>query len=274
VLAPGKSAIAPASWIDLACYPLLDLAAEPACRVVAGAGRDLARTGMAVLPGFLREDELPAFARECDALAPLGHFSEVQGTPYLDVPDLAQPEGHPRRTLGRSALGAVAYDRFPVASRLRALYEWDPLMEFVRALLGRERLYRYADPLGALNLAVMRDGDELAWHFDQTDFVVSLAIQSSAAGGEFECVPMIRSASDERHEAVGRVLRGEQKPITVPMTPGTLMLFEGRRSIHRVSPVRGARPRYVALLAYDTKPGTDSSDLLKRVRYGRLPGEA
>ena len=60
----------------------------------------------------------------------------------------------------------------------------------------------------------------------------------------------------------------------VPMTPGTLLLFEGRRSIHRVSPIRGPRARHVALLAYDTKPGTDSSPLLKRVRYGRVPGEA
>jgi hypothetical protein len=228
---------------------------------------------MAVLPGFLRDEVLPPLAAECDALAPDGHFSEVQGTPYIDLPDLEAPEGHPRRTLGRTALSAVAYDRFPAGSRLRALYEWDPLLEFVRVLLGRERLFRYADPLGALNLAVMRDGDELAWHFDQTDFVVSLAIQSSESGGDFECVPMVRSASDERYDAVAAVLRGDEKPLTVPMTPGTLMLFEGRRSIHRVTPIRGPRPRYVALLAYDTKPGTDSSPLLKRVRYGRLPGE-
>ena len=265
--------LAPDTWIDLARYPLLDFAADRTRRVVAEAERELARSGMAVLPGFLKEEALSALAAECDALAPLGHFSEVRGTPYIDLPDLAQPEGHPRRTLGRSALSAVAYDRFPATSALAALYEWDPLLEFVRVLLGRERLFRYADPLGALNLAVMRAGDELAWHFDQTDFVVSLAIQSSEAGGEFECVPLIRSESDERHDAVRAVLSGETKPITVPMTPGTLMLFEGRRSIHRVSPIQGERPRYVALLAYDTKPGTDSSELLKRVRYGRLPGE-
>ena len=55
------------------------------------------------------------------------------------------------------------------------------------------------------------------------------------------------------------------------MTPGTLMLFNGRRSMHRVSPVVGDVPRYVALLAYDTKPGTDSTDELKLSRYGRLP---
>ena len=47
--------------------------------------------------------------------------------------------------------------------------------------------------------------------------------------------------------------------------------------MHRVSPVLEARPRYVALLAYDTTPVADASDLLEMVRYGRkepLPGGA
>ena len=266
----------PASSIDLLRYPVLEPAAPAAAGVIAAARVDLAARGMAILPGFLRPETIPAWVRECDALAPSGHFSEVQGTPYIDVPDLSLPEGHPRRTLGRTALTAVPYDRFAATSALRALYEWDPLLEFVRVLLGRERLFRYADPLGALNLAVMREGDELAWHFDQTDFVVSLAIQSSEAGGEFEVVPWIRTASDENYGAVRKVQAGDADAgvSVVPMTPGTLMLFEGRRSLHRVSPIRGSRPRHVALLAYYTKPGTDSSPLLKRVRYGRLPGEA
>jgi hypothetical protein len=265
----------PEKLVDLARYPLLEPASPRACAVIDACRAELARCGMATLPGFLREDALAELVLECDALAPLGHHSVVHGTPYIDVPDDSQPEGHPRRTLGRTALTAVAYDRFPSASALRALYEWDELMEFVRLLLGRERLFRYGDPLGALNLAVMRDGDELAWHYDQTDFVVSLALQSSAGGGEFEVAPWIRSAGDENYAAVAKVLRGapDAGVQTVAMTPGTLMLFEGRRSIHRVSPVRGARPRHVALLAYDTRPGTDSSPLLKRVRYGRLPGE-
>ncbi|MGH7288851.1 MAG: HalD/BesD family halogenase [Myxococcota bacterium] len=267
--------LAPEKLVDLERYPLLAPGTPRGKRVVSEARAELARVGMAVLPGFLRDEVLAPLARECDALAALGHFSEVRGTPYIDVPDFSLPEGHPRRTLGRSALSAVAYDRFPPSSGLRALYEWDPLLEFVRVLLGRERLFRYADPLGALNLAVMRDGDELAWHYDQTDFVVSIAIQSSESGGEFECVPMIRDIDDERYDDVRALLAGDPRvPVTgVPMTPGTLMLFEGRRSIHRVSPIRGERPRHVALLAYDTKPGTDSSELLKRVRYGRLPGE-
>jgi hypothetical protein len=57
--------------------------------------------------------------------------------------------------------------------------------------------------------------------------------------------------------------------VTLPMTPGTLLVFEGRNSLHRVSPIKGDRLRHVGLLAYDTKPGTVSSELLREVRYGR-----
>ena len=58
--------------------------------------------------------------------------------------------------------------------------------------------------------------------------------------------------------------------MTLPMTPGTLLVFAGRHSLHRVSPISGPTSRLVALLGYDTKPGTMSSDLLKEVRYGRV----
>ncbi|HTO70098.1 MAG TPA: hypothetical protein VMR31_09585 [Myxococcota bacterium] len=258
--------------VDLARYPLFELDSPRGREVVRAARQERAARGMAVLPGFLRAEALEPLRRECESLAKLGHFSEVRGTPYIEAPPADLPDDHPRRTFQRTALTAVAYDLFPADSALRALYESDVLMDFVRVLLEREKLFRYADPLGALNLAAMDDGDELHWHYDQTDFVVSIAIQSSEAGGDFECVPLVRSPGDERYELVREVLRGNggAAVATIPMTPGTLMVFEGRRSLHRVSPIRGARPRWVALLAYDTKPGTDSSDLLKRVRYGRL----
>ena len=261
------------SLVDLDRYPLFALGSPRGREVVRAAREERARRGMAVLPGFLRPEAIGPLRAECESLAKLGHFSEVQGTPYIELPPADLPEDHPRRTFQRTALTAVAYDLFPADSALRALYESDVLMDFVRVLLERERLFRYADPFGALNLAAMSEGDELHWHYDQTDFVVSIAIQSSLSGGDFECVPLVRREGDENYDLVREVLhgRGGAAVATIPMTPGTLMVFEGRRSLHRVSPIRGARPRYVALLAYDTKPGTDSSPLLKRVRYGRLP---
>ena len=89
----------------------------------------------------------------------------------------------------------------------------------------------------------MGEGDQLQWHFDQTDFVVSLAIQSAERGGDFEVVPRIRSAGDERYDDVAAVLAGRPRPgwRHCPMRPGTLLVFEGRHSLHRVSPIGGRR---------------------------------
>ncbi len=203
-----------------------------------------------VMPGFIKESALPALVAECDELAKIAYHTDVNAN--LDV---------------------VAYDQFPADSVIRAIYEWDPLMQFVARVLGEPQLFRYADPFGALNLAVMRDGHELGWHFDQTDFVVSIALQPSTGGGHFENVPRIRSADNDNAETVAAIRRGERNGLVRigPMTPGTRMVFNGRWSYHRVSQVHGNVPRHVALLAYDTKPGTDSNDELKLGRYGRLP---
>ena len=122
-------------------------------------------------------------------------------------------------------------------------------MRFVAAILGLDEIYPYADPLGALNLAVMGDGDELQWHFDQTDFVVSLALQDADEGGDFEVAPFIRNADDERYDDVARVLAGDDRDlVTLPMTPGTLLVFAGRNSMHRVTPITGTTPRLVGAL--------------------------
>jgi hypothetical protein len=261
---------APERLIDLERYPIAALDTTDGRALIERCRDQLVVDGACELPGFLTHDATAHLTVEAEALAVDAHPSRVEGTPYLDLPDESFPEGHPRRALGANSLRAVAYDAFPSGSGLRAIYEWPVLRAFVAAVLDVAELFPYADPLGALNLAVMGDGDELAWHFDQTDFVVSLALVPAEAGGDFEFVPRIRTADDEHYEEVGAVLAGDASSTRrLPMTPGTLLLFEGRYSLHRVTPVEGDAARLVALLAYDTKPGTTSSDLLRLVRYGR-----
>ena len=260
-----------ADLVDLDRYPVTDLDGPAGRAVVEHHRRELTEHGVSILPGFVTEEGVRRLVAEADALAPVANFQDVHGTPYLGLPDDSYPPDHPRNALSRSALSAIAYDLFPADSPLRALYEWDALLHLLSLLLDRAPLYRYADPLGALNIAVMREGDELGWHFDQTDFVVSIALQSSLSGGDFANAENLRTADDEHYDDVTAVLTGQapERIATVPMTPGTLMLFAGRCSLHAVTPVVGPVPRYVALLAYDTKPDTNSSELLKLVRYGR-----
>jgi hypothetical protein len=262
--------------IDVERYPIHRLETPEGGALVEHCRRQLRERGAAELPGFLREEVTAALAREATALAPQAHHHAGKATPYLELPEPGWPEGHPRVSWNPFSLAALAYDRIPADSALRALYASEALVEFLAAALSKPALYRYADPLGALSLNVMQDGDECEWHFDQADFVVSIALQDADEGGDFLYAPLTRSDRDENYDAVARVLSGETPPVQIPMTPGTLLLFEGRRSLHCVSPCRGAAPRLVALLSYDTKPGTCASELLQKSRYGRTlrPGPA
>jgi hypothetical protein len=264
------TAVSAARFVDLDAYPILDLA---------GAGRalvercrsELTATGACELPGFLTPEATERMAKESETLVGTGHFAETRATVYLGLPDPDLRVEHPRGRLGgRSAVEAIAYDLVPPAYALRQFYEWEGLLDFVAAALAKPKLYRYADPLGALNIAAMKAGDELQWHFDQTDFVVSIALRDAESGGDFEYTPLIRSGDDEHYDAVQAVLDGDRACVrTIPMTPGTLLLFEGRNSMHRVTPIEGEVERLVALLAYDTRSDTVSSELLRRARYGR-----
>lgn len=260
----------PARLVDLERYPLLRPDSNTYNDVVARAREQLRDKGAAELEDLVSPTGVAALARDADELAPRAHASGGQGTAYLEFPDFSLPPEHPRLRFADYAVRAVAYDITPLDSPLRLLYEWDPLKDLIEAILDRGPIYRYADPFGALNLAVMGEGDQLQWHFDQTDFVVSLAIQSAESGGDFEVVPRIRDANDERYDDVAEVLAGDRTRVeTLPMRPGTLLVFEGRYSLHRVSPIEGGRWRHVGLLAYDTAPGTMGSDLLRADRYGR-----
>jgi len=261
-----------ASAIDLGRYPLDDLDGPSATALITECRRQLAATGSCLLSHFLTDEATSRMAAEARALEPLAHRERHnKSTAYLEAPDESFPESHPKRRLQPTSVGAIAYDLIPKGSLIRRLYEWDGLLLFLERALGRGTLYRYADPLGGLNVAAMGAGEALLWHFDQTDFVVSLMLQKSDRGGVFEYVPHIRSADAANYDRVERLLEGSRAEVVeLDLEPGTLALFEGRHSIHRVSPIEGPTTRLIGLLGYDTKPGTMSSERLKMRRYGRV----
>lgn len=256
--------------IDQDRYPITELDSEAGRALVAACRASMAATGACELPGFVRGEVLARVVAEAREVLPRAHPYRGLITPYLQMPDLSLPPDHVRRRFGRSATEVVAHDLIPASHLIRRLYEWDPLMDFLAAVLGHPRLHRYDCPMAGLNVVGMRAGDELWWHFDTVDFVTSIALAAPDAGGEFVYVPRLRSPADENEAAVAAVLDGAGPAGTlVPMTPGTMLLFEGRHSLHRVMPIEGDATRIVALLAYDTRPGTAPSPIAKLVRYGR-----
>ena len=266
----GQAALAVEDAIDLARYPFADLHSQAAQILLERCRLRLAASGACELPQFLTPSAIEVLRREAITLVPAAFHNQVVGNAYLEPEPADLPADDPRQLTETTSLGVIAYDQIPQQHLLRRLYEWDPLMQFVGAILELPRIYRYADPMGALNIAVMKNGDYLRWHFDQTDFVTSLAIDAPEQGGEFEYVPMIRNDKNENYPGVYRILKGSRDGVVrLSNEPGTLTLFRGRHSLHRVTPIDGTKPRLMGLLAYDAKPGVSSTDHLRSMRYGR-----
>jgi hypothetical protein len=264
---------APADLIDLGRYPLTDLHREAGRTMVAGLRAQLAHDGTCRLPGFLRPAAVTALAAEAEALAPLAFRGPAAASPYYAKRDTKLgddlPDDHPRRRRATRVLSQVAYDLIPEDAAIRRVYEWDALLPFFSAVLGIERLYRFADAYQALNISVMDEGGRQQWHFDSSDFVVSLLLQSPERGGVYEYVPLLRSDDEENYGAVQGVLDGDRSLVeTLDLEPGMLVIFQGLYSLHRVTPVAGARRRLQTILSFDTRPGRVGSERTNAMLYG------
>ena len=71
-------------------------------------------------------------------------------------------------------------------------------------------------------------------------------------------------------ELAGRVLDGKIPSKTLSMDAGALVLFRGRNSMHRVTPVEGSIARVLVVLAYNSAPGLSLSESARMTFFGRL----
>jgi hypothetical protein len=69
---------------------------------------------------------------------------------------------------------------------------------------------------------------------------------------------------------VTNVLDGTSPVQTLEMQPGTLVLFRGRDSMHRVMPTLGDQTRLLVVLAYNDAPGVSLSEAARMTFYGRV----
>ncbi len=252
--------------IDCTRYPIADLESEGARRVVAEGRAQLARDGLCLLPGFVAGAALEAMAGEARALHPQAYYKEDWITGDNDGMERAYRMPRP----SRNASAAIAYDMLAPGSPIRRLYEWDGLTALFKALLGVPSLYRCADPIISCLVIYFGEGDELGWHFDPNDGVVTLMLQEPEAGGEFEFAPRIRRKGPEGAAAIGRVIEGERAGVVAaPIRAGTLSLFQGVTSLHRVTKVQGRRPRIMLTMSYHESPGKQFSEQIRRRYSGR-----
>ena len=265
---PERDRLDIAEIIDFDSYPI----AEPGrsgSRVVERCRADLGAHGACQLDGFMRPGAVRAVLEEAERLSGQAFRTDATHNVYFTEAIAGIPDHDPRRVSVRSAKLALGFQYCGTRSPLRILYEWDGLVTFLEAVLELPDLYRDADPVGACSVMFYGEADELGWHFDNSEFAVTLMLQESLGGGEFEYVPAIRNADDEHFAAVREVLEGARDPVrSLHAAPGALTLFRGRHSLHRVTPVRGPARRVNAVLAYASTADHRLTPLNRRLFYG------
>ena len=257
-------------YVDTDRYPI-DAVGPRREALVAGLQRELRESGCAVLKHFVRAERMAELVAECDRVADKGHRNFNRTNPYFtaDRPDL--PATHPLRRFYDRSNAFVPADHFGPESRIRAIYEWPAFAPFIQATLGEPRFYRYADPLADVIVNLAEAGNGFPWHFDTNNYTVTLAIQNAESGGDFEYSPHLRSITDENFDGVSAVLDGDPRLIrTLRLEPGDLQIFKGRYSLHRVTPLEGARLRYVAIFSFAQEPRMVGSPERTRQLYGRV----
>lgn len=263
-------AINPELIVNLAAYPIAQSEPLSVMEWVKQCQMTFQSEGIVILKDFINPRAFDAFLTEAKALAPYAFHNVLTGNAYLSKQDETLPLAHPINRTDTTALAAVAYDQIPRHSMIRALYEWFPLRDFIANIVGCGQIHHYSCPLGAVNIAVMKAGDHLRWHFDQSEFVVSIPLQDAEEGGLYEYVHNLRSAEQPNYEAVLAVLDGDTSSIQrLSATPGSLVVFQGKNTLHRVTEIKGKTERLVLLLGFSLNPHERSDDYLKQIRYGR-----
>ncbi|MTE14421.1 arpA protein [Nocardia sp. CT2-14] len=239
---------------------------------VRNARAELAAEGCCVLRGFIKPELVSTLRDEGVALAPHAYYT-VENVNAYNIPlDADLPPDHPGRIVLRRGNAFVARDLIPAEALIQRLYTDARFQRFVADCFGLAELHEYTDPLAGLCLNVVAPGMSHPWHFDTNEFTVSMLTQEPECGGVFEYCPSIRSREAENFADVRAVLTGHGERLIrrLELRPGDLQLFQGRFSLHRVSPVGGTVQRHSAIFAYSDTPGLIGTAERTRQLFGRV----
>lgn len=226
--------------------------------------------GLVDLPGFVPPDALAADIATVSERMKTEAFRHVRTHNIYFQDDIAGlPADHPALRRCQTSHLTLCADQL-AQTHVGALYRSAPLRAFLADLMGKSALYEMADPLAAVNVMRYGAGEALNWHFDRSEFTITVLLQAPDAGGVFEYRTDLRSEDDPNYAGVARLLDGTDPEMCHHMPEaGTLTVFRGRNTAHRVTAIAGDTPRLVAVLSYFDRPGVVFSEAEQRGFYGR-----
>ncbi|MGI9350514.1 MAG: HalD/BesD family halogenase [Rhizobiaceae bacterium] len=231
---------------------------------------DLEKEGMFNLEGFVHN---AVMQKAVEAIAPkmaAESFTHARShNVYFKEQVDGLPQDHPALTKFQTVNHTLCADQLQ-GNRVIDIYEWEPLIRFLAAVMNKDQLHVMEDPLARVNVMSYREGETLNWHFDRSEFTTTLLLQAPEAGGAFEYRKDLRSAENPNYDGVEKLLSGQdpqKKSMTV--TPGTLNVFRGINTPHRVTKIQGNKERIIAVFSYYDRPGVMFSREEQVGFYGR-----
>ncbi|MGY4495474.1 HalD/BesD family halogenase [Pseudomonas sp. TE3610] len=256
--------------IDLQRYPLHREGSPDWHQLVDQSRTALHQHGMFNLEGFILPQALeqatagilPIMNRESHTHS---RTHNIYFKPQID----GLPTDHPALRQVETVSHTLCADQL-MGSLVSEVYEYPPLVRFLAAVMDKSQLHLMDDPLARVNVMSYREGETLNWHFDRSEFTTTLMLQAPAQGGEFQYRTDLRSADDPNYAGVADLLEGRDPQVrTLALRAGTLNVFRGKNTAHRVTPVCGQRERLVAVFSYYERPGVIFSAEEQLGFYGR-----
>lgn len=244
----------------------------------------LLEKGYCHIPYFIPHNLARHLAAEALNLRGSAFESTQQHTIYQEAIDLSYPLTHPRNLQVSSRKLIIDNAKIPPSSLLNSIYKSRELKNLVQQLVQpllpspRSPLYLSSDPYNSCYYNIYRGEtrDGLGYHFDRSHFGVNLVLQSPEAGGAFEIDSShTRDASSPESslrygfERVKKVLEGELPLQSVGgMEAGSLCVFAGVNSLHRVKEVTGGE-RVNAIFTFEKEEGARMNAYGRKKFFGR-----
>jgi hypothetical protein len=256
--------------LDLDRYPLDKPGSPEWSALVDRCKADLARDGMFNIEGLMRPEPVRRSVSDVTPVLDTSAFTHKRAhNVYFkkEIPGLA-PD-HPALKLFETSNQTICADQIPDSLLIR-LYDWPDFAAFLAATMEKPALYPMNDRIACANVMRYTAGEALNWHFDRSEFTTTLLLQAPMDGSAFEYRTGLRSDNDPNYAGVARMLRGEDAEVqSIVAEAGTLNVFRGKNTAHRVTPVVGPVDRIIAVFSYYETPGVRFSDEERIGFYGR-----
>jgi hypothetical protein len=279
----------------------LFFASSEAQSAIQAARTELTEHGAVPFPNFLTDAAVESTVEHLQGKEDSAFTTNDVHTAYLKDVDLDRySENSVYNHEMRTVVASFAYDEIGYDSVLRSLYHDPRLLKMVSLIVGKQ-LYLSEDPLGCCSINVFRPGYHHSFHYDESEFPVTLMLQTAEdkSSGLFQYTSPLRQGENDlaleqtanmihQYDPVGLATKvlletsrqsycdsvnenknQDPKLHTLDFAPGTLLILAGSKSLHRVTQIRGSRSRLVAVLTFASTPGFYNSAAVQKMFWGR-----